>query len=71
MALNKQHPDCKEYTRKWDELWAQMDEELSKATRPQLPMRDGGDMARIHKKYAKQLKALQVEYAHLFSDDIE
>ena len=66
MALNKNHPDCPAYTREWEELCRQMDEEIEKLPPPMLGARDGDGIGTIHKKYAKMIKELQRKYRHLF-----
>ena len=72
--LNKAHPDCAEYTRKFYAIWDAYEkrEEEEKAKYPDYHGQDHPAyvvLRPIHRKCCEATKALQEEYAYLFTEE--
>lgn len=72
--LNRDHPDCAKYTKKFNALWdAYMERE--KAEKAKYPDWRGRDqpadavLRPLHRKLSDDIKALQQEYSYLFTDE--
>lgn len=73
-TLNKDHPDCAEYPAKFRALWdAYMKlEETEKAKYPDWRSQDhpaNEILCPVYRKMCADIKALQKEYAHLFTEE--
>lgn len=68
MAINKNHPDYPVYIKKCKALTEYYDKEARKVRIYNRKMFDGPE-CQIHKKYCKELKKIQKEYAHLFQEE--
>lgn len=71
--LNKNHPDCAEYTERFNALWDAYFalEEKEKAKYPDWQGKDHPAytiLRPIHKECCEKTKALQEEYAYLFTE---
>lgn len=74
MAVNKNHPDYPAYAKKhkglWDVYLKREEEELAK-----YPDHHGQDhpayiiLRPLHKQFCAEVKALQREYSHLFTEE--
>ncbi len=78
-SINKNHPDFEEYMEKCRDIqkrYIAEDEAVEKAGRAKYPDWSGKDSPwgmetrRVQRKYNAELKALQEEYSHLFTEDI-
>ena len=73
--LNKNHPDCTEYTRKFNAIWDAYFK-LENEERAKYPDWQGKDhpadtvLRPIHRECCKKTKALQEEYAYLFTEEV-
>ena len=78
MRLNENHPDYKEYRKKWDQLvkhYLKLEEkEWSKY--PDWKPKGGfdgpvgpGDIDKIHRELNKKLTELQQEYSYLYTEE--
>lgn len=72
--LNKNHPDCAEYTKKFNKLWdAYMklwDQEDKKYPNWQGQDSPAHEVLRpAHRKLSEDIRALQREYAYLFTEE--
>ncbi len=70
MALNREHEDFPEFERRWTEIIAESEREITaiEATEKEKkgpPVQDGPLIA-VHRKYGLQLAALQREFKHLY-----
>ena len=65
--VDRTHPDFPEYKRRFEELWAEMEEkaEMAVASMGEIKGFDGPHVA-IHKAYAEKIVMLQKEFAHIF-----
>lgn len=69
--LNKNHPDCAEYTKKFNEIWDEYFtvEEQERLKYPDWKGKDhpADEVLRpLHKKCSEQTKKLQEQYSYLF-----
>lgn len=74
--INKDHPDCAEYTKKFHAIWDAyfLLEETERAKYPDWHGQDhpADEVLRpAHRKCCEDTKELQREYAHLFTEDEE
>lgn len=73
--LNREHPDCEEYTKKFNAIWDAY-AELEKEEEAKYPDWGGKDhpadtvLRPARRKLSEDIKALQQEYAYLFTEDI-
>lgn len=73
MALNKNHPDCLEYTRKFKAIWDAY-YELEDTETAKYPDWRGQDhpanniLIPAYRKCCQDTKALQEEYSYLFTE---
>ena len=74
MKLNKSHPDCAEYTEKFNALWDAYIE-LEEKEEAKYPTWSGKDhpanavLRPARRKLSEDIKALQKEYAYLFTEE--
>ena len=72
--LNKSHPDCSEYTRRFHELWEGYSK-LQKDEESKYPDWRGKDhpadevLRPAFRKLSEDIKALQKEYSYLFIEE--
>lgn len=71
MKLNKNHPDCAEYRRKWEELTTEYKEKIEKIENEHSDYRglDNPYTNETIKEFHKKIKELQSKYAYLYTEE--